>query len=127
MYIGNTKDEELYRYGVHGKEFWTNITVGDGLYYVRLKFADTPLHPFLERAGDWKKISHTLTVKINGKEVISKMNITKEAGGDFLAVDKLIKDIKPVNGAIEVWFIGEDEFGGAVQAMEVGLMSELEG
>ncbi|MEN6383773.1 MAG: malectin domain-containing carbohydrate-binding protein [Phycisphaerales bacterium] len=125
MYIGNTEDQELYRYGAHGKEFWANLTVGDGLYYVKLKFADTPLHPFLERAGDWKKISHTLSVKINGKEVISKMNITKEAGGDFLAIDKLIKDIKPQKGGIEVRFIGEDEFGASVAAMEVGLMSEL--
>jgi hypothetical protein len=125
MYIGNTEDQELYRYGAHGKEFWANITVGDGLYYVKLKFADTPLHPFLERNKEGGKISHTLTVKINGKEVISKMNITKEAGGDFLAVDKLIKDIKPQNGAIEVWFIGDDEYGAAVQAMEIGLMSEL--
>lgn len=126
MYIGNTDDQELYRYGAHGKEFWANITVGEGLYYVKLKFADTPLHPFLERNKDNGKISHTLTVKVNGKEVISKMNITKEAGGDFLAVDKLIKDIKPQNGSIEVWFIGDDEYGAAVQAMEVGLISELE-
>ncbi|OHB48679.1 MAG: hypothetical protein A2Y10_03025 [Planctomycetes bacterium GWF2_41_51] len=126
MYIGNTKDEELYRYGVHGKEFWVNLTVGDGLYYVKLKFADTPLHPFLERTADWKKISRTVTVKVNEKEVISKMNITKEAGGDFTALDRVIKNVKPENGSIEVWFIGEDEFGASVQALEVGLMSELE-
>ncbi|MFA5292321.1 MAG: malectin domain-containing carbohydrate-binding protein [Phycisphaerae bacterium] len=125
MYIGNTEDQELYRYGAHGKEFWANLTVGPGLYYVKLKFADTPLHPFLERNKDGGKISHTVTVKINGKEVVSKMNITKEAGGDFRAVDRLIKDVNPVNGTIEVWFIGEDEYGAAVQALEVGLMGEL--
>ncbi len=34
-----TSDEELYRYGVHGKEFCVNVTVGPGTYYVRLKFA----------------------------------------------------------------------------------------
>ena len=125
MYIGNTPDQELYRYGAHGNDFWANITVGEGEYYVRLKFADTPLHPFLERNKEGGKISHTVTVKINDKEVISKMNITKEAGGDFLAVDKLIKNIKPENGIIEVWFLGSDEYGAAVQAMEVGLMSKL--
>jgi hypothetical protein len=53
------------------------------------------------------------------------MNITKAAGGDFRAVDKLIKNIEPENGIIEVWFIGSDEYGAAVQAMEIGLMSEL--
>ena len=34
-----TSDAELYRYGVHGKEFCANVTVGPGTYYVRLKFA----------------------------------------------------------------------------------------
>ncbi|MGA2914703.1 MAG: malectin domain-containing carbohydrate-binding protein [Sedimentisphaerales bacterium] len=125
MYIGNTEDPELYRYGAHGKEFWANLTVGPGTYYVRLKFADTPLHPFLERNKEGNKISHTVTVKINDKEVISKMNITQEAGGPFRAVDRLIRDIQPENGSIEVWFIGEDEYGAAVQALEIGLMSEL--
>lgn len=126
MYIGNTKDEELYRYGVHGKDFWANITVAPNKkYYVKLKFADTPLHPFLERNKEGGKISHTVTVKINDKEVISKMNITKEAGGDYSAVDKLIKNIKPENGIIEVWFLGSDEYGAAVAAMEVGLMKNF--
>jgi hypothetical protein len=92
---------------------------------VRLKFADTPLHPFLERNKEGGKISHTVTVKINDKEVINKMNITKEAGGDYLAVDKLFKNIKPENGIIEVWFLGSDEYGAAVQALEVGLMRNL--
>jgi len=27
MYIGNTADQELYRYGIHGSEFWVNLTV----------------------------------------------------------------------------------------------------
>ncbi len=125
MYIGNTPDPELYRYGAHGEDFWANITVGPGKYYVRLKFADTPLHPFLERNKDGGKISHTVTVKINDREVISKMNVTEEAGGDFRAVDKLIKNVTPENGIIEVWFVGEDEHGACIQAMEVGLMSNL--
>jgi hypothetical protein len=126
MYIGNTDDPELYRYGAHGKDFWTNITVGPGKYYVRIKFADTPLHWFLEKAKNGGMVSHTVTVKINEKEVISKMNITQAAGGSFRAVDRLFKNIEPENGIIEVWFIGEDENGASVQALEVGPMSELD-
>ena len=32
MYIGGTKDEEIYRYGVHAHEFWVNLTVAPGHY-----------------------------------------------------------------------------------------------
>jgi hypothetical protein len=45
MYIGGTKDEEIYRYGVHAPEFWVNLTVAPGQYRVRLHWADTPETP----------------------------------------------------------------------------------
>ena len=106
MYIGKTIDEELYRYGVHGKEFWANITVGPGKYYVLLKFAETPLHTFLEHNKDGGRITHTFDVTINGKKVMDKVNITKAAGGIFKAYDRVFTDIEPKNGIIEVWFVG---------------------
>lgn len=124
MYIGNTDDPELYRYGVHGQEFWVNLTVGPGKYYVTLKFAQTPLHPFLERNKDNQRISHTVTAQINGNEVLSKMNIEKEAGGLFRAVDKTFTDIEPKNGIIEIRMKGADEQGAVLQALEIGPMSE---
>lgn len=127
MYIGNTRDEELYRYGVHGKEFWANITVGPGKYYVLLKFAETPLHTFLERDKNGGRITHTMDVLINDKKVMSKVNIAKAAGGIFKAYDRAFTDIEPENGTIEVWFVGCDEQGAIVQAMEVGPMSEYPG
>ncbi len=125
MYIGNTPDEEIYRYGVHAPELWANITVGAGTYYVKMKFADTPLHPFLERDKDGKPITHTVDIKINEEEVVSDMNIAQAAGGTYLAVDKIIKNVKPQNGMIEVYVIGQNENGAAIQAMEVGLMETL--
>ncbi len=126
MYIGNTNDPELYRYGAHGREFWANLTVGPGEYYIKLKVADTPLHWVLEKDKDGGRISHTVTVKVNGKEVISRMNVTQAAGGMFRAVDRIIKNIQPKNGVIEVRFIGEDEHGASIQALEAGPMSSLE-
>ena len=30
IFIGNTDDPELYRYGAHGDEFWVNLTVAPG-------------------------------------------------------------------------------------------------
>jgi hypothetical protein len=127
MYIGKTKDEELYRYGVHGKEFWANITVAPGKYYVLLKFAETPLHTFLERDKNGNRVSHTMDVLINDKKVMDKVNITQAAGGIFKAYDRVFTDIEPENGIIEIWFVGGDDSEAMVQAIEVGPMSEYQG
>ncbi len=127
MYIGRTQDQELYRYGVHGKEFWANITVGPGKYYVLLKFAETPLHEFLEKNKEGKRITHTFDVLINDKKVMSDVNIADAAHGLFKAYDRVFPDIEPENGTIEIWFVGKDEQGAMVQAIEVGPMSEYPG
>ncbi len=39
--MDNTPDPELYRYGIHGRDFTVYFTVGPGQYHVRLKFAET--------------------------------------------------------------------------------------
>ena len=127
MYIGRTPDEELYRYGAHGKEFWANVTVAPGKYYVTLKFAETPLHTFLEKNEKGGRITHTQDVFINGNKVMDKVNIEKAAGGIFLAYDKTFTDIVPKNGIIEVKFAACDEYGAMIQAMEVGPMSQYTG
>ena len=55
--VAGSDDPELYRYGVHGREFWVNLTVGPGTYQVRLKFAETrdsdTSPPFASTAGKW--------------------------------------------------------------------------
>ena len=45
--------------------------------------------------------------------------------GSWEETDKEFKEV-PENGIIEVWFIGSDEYGAAVAAMEVGLMKNLD-
>ncbi len=119
MYIGNTGDEMLYRYGVHGEEFWVNLTVAPGRYYVILKFADTPLHPFLEKDAYGRRITHTVTAAINGREVMKNVNIAEAAGGLFKAVDFTFEHIAARHGAIDIHFKGED--GEAIiNAIEIG-------
>ncbi len=124
MHIANTDDEELYRYGVHGKEFWANLTVGPGTYYVTLKFAETPLHTFLERNKEGGRVTHTLDVLINGRRVINQMNVAEAAGGLFRALDRTFTGIEPRNGIIEIRLIGCDEYGAILQAVEIGPMSD---
>jgi hypothetical protein len=124
MHIGDTDDEELYRYGVHGKEFWVNLTVGPGEYYVTLKFAETPLHTFLERDKNGGRVTHTMDVLINGRKVVRKMNVAEAAGGLFKAFDRTFTGIEPKNGIIGIRFVGRDEHEAMVQAVEIGPMSE---
>jgi hypothetical protein len=124
MYIGHTTDQQLYRYGIHGGDFWINLTVGPGRYYVTLKFADTPLHPFLETDKDKNRVSHAVTVAINKKTVIEKMNIAEAAGGIFCAVDKTFTDIEPQNGIMEIHLPGVDDKDAAFRAVEFGPLTE---
>jgi hypothetical protein len=127
MHIANTVDEELYRYGVHGRDFWTNLTVGPGTYYVTLKFAETPLHTFLEKDKSGGRITHTMDILINGRKVIDEMNVAKAAGGLFRALDRTFTDVEPRNGIIEIRFVGCDEKDAMVQAIEIGPMSQCPG
>ena len=64
--ILGTKDPDLYRYGVHGREFWVNVTVGPGTYGVRLKFA---------AARGLDPNENCVTIAINGSEVVHKMDV----------------------------------------------------
>jgi len=114
--ISGTKDPQLYRYGAHAKEFIANVTVGPGTYCVRLKFAAT-------RGIDTKK--NCVTVEINGKRVVTKMDVAATAGGPNKAADLVFNNIAPRNGVIDVRFLGGDPdkpgSGEAfVQALEVG-------
>ncbi|MCL4693754.1 MAG: hypothetical protein KJ060_14735 [Candidatus Hydrogenedentes bacterium] len=111
LVIEGTSDPEIYRYGARAPEFWTNLTVGPGTYYVRLKFADTFQLIPKDRA---------LTILINGDEVVTDMDIGATAGGQNRAVDLVFNDIQPRNGIIEVRFVNRRGGEAIVQALEIG-------
>lgn len=118
MYIGGTKDEEIYRYGVHAREFWVNLTVAPGEYQVRLHWADTPETPWVEREGKWEPVSRPTTVAINGATVIENLNVRKEAG-TFKAYVREFPGIRPRNGIIELRFTSTPDHEAMIQAIEV--------
>jgi Malectin domain len=119
MYVGNTKNEELYRYGAHGKEFWANLTVAPGRYDLTLKFADTALTAWMEREKEWQRVTRSVQVFVNGKEVIQPMSISEAAGGLFMAMDRTIKGVEPEHGMIRVHFVGPGDREATVQALEL--------
>jgi hypothetical protein len=119
MWIAKTDDAELYRYGIHGPEFWVNVTAGPGVYDVRLHFAATPLHWFLEQDKNGGFVRHEMRVAINGDEVIDRMDVAAEAGGNFTALQKTFAGIEPRNGIIEVRCTGLEGREAILQALEI--------
>jgi hypothetical protein len=117
--ITGTTDPELYRYGVHGGDFWVNLTVGPGRYHARLKFAAT-------RGLDTRR--NCFDIRINGRRVAGSLDVAAAAGGPGRAVDLVFKDIAPSNGVIEIRFTAarmaqaEKTVPGEafVQAIEIG-------
>lgn len=118
--IKGTTDPELYRYGVHGNNFWVNLTVGPGRYHARLKFAAT-------RGLDTRK--HCFDIRINGQRVVERLDVAATVGSPNRAADLVFEDIAPSNGIIEIRFTaartsdGDKTVRGEafVQALEIGL------
>jgi hypothetical protein len=134
--VAGTRDEELYRYGVHARDFVVNISVAPGTYFARLKFAENQFREAGRRA---------VTILLNDQPIVSRMDVWATAAkseafkaalrnpGTYArqrnpvhrAVDLVFNDIKPRNGIIELRFRGEDIEGipteAILQALEIGL------
>jgi hypothetical protein len=117
--ITSTPDPELYRYGYHARDFWVNLTVGPGEYFVRMKFAAT-------RGIDTQK--NCFNVCLNGREVARSLDVVATAGGPNQAVDLICNHVVPENGAIVIRFTssrvseGDQAARGEafIQALEIG-------
>jgi len=118
MYIGNTADPEIYRYGVHAPDFCVNLTVAPGEYLVRLHWADTPETPWMEREGKWETVPRPTTVAINGRTVIENLSVRKEVG-TFKAYFRDFPNIRAQNGTIEIHFTSTSDHDAMIQAVEI--------
>lgn len=108
-------DEELYRYGIHWKDFTVNLTVGPGTYHVRLKFSENEFREPDARAMD---------IDINGNRVATNLDVLATAGAPDKAVDLVFNNIQPRDGTIAIRFSAVKVKGelheAMVQAIEVG-------
>lgn len=128
LQITSTDDPELYRYGIHGRDFWVDFTVGPGTYHVRLKFAET-------RNIDPRQ--RVFNIAINGGEVARDFDIASTAlkgqstttqptgwghatwTGLNRAVDLVFNDVQPKNGVISIRLANPSDGEAIVQAVEV--------
>ncbi len=110
--VADTKDAELYRYGVHGKDFTAYFTVDPKLtYHARIKLcqADAPSAP--------GKLA--TTIDIQGKTVAADVDIAATAGGLGKAVDLVFNDIEPQHGVVAIRFSNRFAGEAMVQAIEI--------
>ncbi len=112
--ILNTDDPGLYRYGVHAPEFWVNVTVGPGTYYVKLGF-------FERRGNSDDPSSRLMRIQLNGQTVAEDLDIVSIAGNLNQPVDLTFNKITPLNGVIEVRLSNSHGGEALLQALEVGL------
>jgi hypothetical protein len=110
VFITNTPDPELYRYGAHWKDFTVNITAGPGTYHARLKFAETQCDGPGQRG---------ISIYINGRNVVAGLDVYATAGGGSRAVDLVFEGIQPRNGVIDIHFVGSGSQDAMVQAIEI--------
>jgi hypothetical protein len=108
-----TPDPELYRYGVHGRDFTAYFTVlPTQTYHVRLKFCQS--EPPAKPGG------YATSIDIVGQQVVGDMDIAATAGGLGRAVDLVFNDIRPKNGVISIRLWNRFSGEAMIQAIEVG-------
>ncbi len=110
--VAGTADAELYRYGVHGRDFTAYFTVAPAkTYHVRLKFCQAEM----PQPG-----RDATSIDLQGRELVADMDIAAIAGGSGRAVDLIFNDVRPEHGTIAVRFFCRLAGNAMVQAIEVG-------
>jgi hypothetical protein len=110
--VSGTNDPELYRYGVHGKDFTAYFTVDPRLTYqarIKLCQAEAAAIP-----GHF-----ATTIEIQGKPEAINVNVADAAGGPGRAYDLTYNDIRPENGLIAIRFSNPGGGEAMVQAIEI--------
>jgi hypothetical protein len=99
-------------------DFTAYFTVGPGTYHVCVKLAEI---------CDIKPERRALTILINGREVVTDVDVAATAGGLRRAVDLVFNNVKPSHGVIAVRFKAREEGHAVAQAVEIGPGSGGEG
>lgn len=115
--IWRTQDPGFYRTSRQGA-FRYKIPLKKGIYELRLHFAETVYDP--ESTGSGGEGSRIMTVRVNGKPVLSRFDIAADAGGSRTADVKVFPNISPAtDGFLGLDFAGEDGKQAALSAIEI--------
>jgi hypothetical protein len=115
--IARTQDPDLYRTSRLG-QFRYDIPLKKGVYELRLHFAETVYGP--GTGGGGGEGSRVMTVTVNGKTLLSHLDIVADAGASSAADVKDFPDISPgADGQVHLGFSGVNGSQALLSAIEI--------
>jgi hypothetical protein len=115
--IWRTQNPGFYRTSRQG-QFSYAIPLKQGIYELRLHFAETVYDP--ESTGTGGEGSRLMTVRANGKPLLTRFDIVADAGASRTADVKVFTDIQPgADGLLHLDLSGEDGKQAILSAIEI--------
>jgi hypothetical protein len=117
QHIWRTQDPDFYRTSRQG-QFRYAIPLKKGIYELRLHFAETVFGP--ESTGTGGEGSRLMTVRANGRTLLTSFDVVADAGASRTADVKVFTDITPApDGLLHLEFSGEDGKQAILSAIEI--------
>ena len=117
QHIWRTQDPNFYRTSRQG-QFSYGIPLKKGVYELRLHFAETVFDP--ESAGTGGEGSRIMTVRANGKTLLTRFDVVADAGASRTADIKVFSGIQPAtDGLLHLDFSGEEGKQATLSAIEI--------
>jgi hypothetical protein len=117
QHIWRTQDPDFYRTSRQG-QFRYAIPLKKGIYELRLHFAETDYGP--ESTGTGGEGSRLMSVRANGKSLLTRFDVAADAGASRTADVKVFTDITPApDGLLHLEFSGEDGKQAILSAIEI--------
>jgi hypothetical protein len=117
QHIWRTQDPDFYRVSRQG-QFRYDIPLKKGIYELRLHFAETVFGP--ESTGTGGEGSRIMTVRANGKALLTGFDVAADAGASRTADVKVFPEIAPgSDGMLHLEFAGEEGKQAALSAIEI--------
>ncbi|MGD0293498.1 MAG: malectin domain-containing carbohydrate-binding protein [Terracidiphilus sp.] len=115
--IWRTQDPDFYRTSRQG-QFRYAIPLKKGIYELRLHFAETVYGP--ESTGTGGEGSRLMTVRANGRTLLTRFDVVADAGASRTADVKVFTDLTPApDGILHLEFSGEDGKQAILSAIEI--------
>jgi len=117
QHIWRTQNPDFYRTSRQG-QFRYDIPLKKGIYELRLHFAETVFDP--ESTGTGGEGSRIMTVRANGKTLLTWFDVVADAGASRTADVKVFPDVSPAaDGLLHLEFEGQDGKEAILSAIEI--------
>lgn len=118
LHIWRTQEQGFYRTSRQGQSFRYDIPLKPGVYELRLYFAETVYDP--ESTGTGAEGRRLMTVRANGKTLLSGFDVVADAGGSHTADVKIFPDMAPAaDGYLHLEFSSDNGEPAIVSAIEI--------